>query len=151
MRFGSFAPGDCPAPSPCMPATPLLRHPAPNPLLLHARNANAWLTFLWNKRGTGDARFQGGLGLEAMADGRPSQGDGCVLFPSCSDVPGFADCPLCLSRFLCRNAYQYPEMSQDQLDAVERIRESSHEEGDHAILDHLRRALLPSLPMFPED
>jgi hypothetical protein len=89
LRFGSFAPGVCPLPGTSVSSTLIQGHPAPHPLLLHARNANAWLSFLWRKRGQGDARFRGPLGLDAMADG-PSQAEGgCVLFPSCPDLSGF--------------------------------------------------------------
>jgi hypothetical protein len=148
LRLGSFSPGVCPAPGSTVSSNTLEGHPAAHPMLWHARNANAWLTFLWNKRGKGDALFQNELGLEAMAAGGS---EGCVLFPACSDVPGFSSCSLCLSNFLCSNAHLYPEIDQDQMDAVERIRESSQEEGDFAIFHEVRLSLISKLPAFPDE
>ena len=154
FRLGSFAAGVCPAPGSRVASTSLEGHPAPCPWLLQARNANAWLTYLWLKRGSGDKRYLGNLGLDAVAvrpAARPrSARTGCVLFPACSDVAGFASCDLCLSRHICSNAWLY-QLDPDQTDAVERIRASTQEEGDEEIFDGLRRSLLVDLCDFPDD
>jgi hypothetical protein len=168
LRFGSFAPGVCPLPGTSVSSTLIQGHPAPHPLLLHARNANAWLSFLWRKRGQGDARFRGPLGLDAMADSdgppRAAGGGGlkalsrtrwppvggCVLFPSCADVPGFSTCPLCLARYLCCNGLEWhPEVTEGHVELAERVAAASRDEGDLAALEALRLSLLASLPMFP--
>ena len=130
------------------------QHPAPCPWLLQARNVNAWLTFLWSKRGLGDERFHGDRGLEAVrtdTDARSSKarGSGCVLFPACCDMPGFSACDLCLSRHVCSHAWRY-DLSPEQTEAVERIRESSSEEGDAEALDALRRTLFIRMGDFPD-
>ena len=152
LRLGSFEAGVCPGPGGRVNAASLHGHPATCPWLLQARNANSWFTFLWSKRGLGDERFLGDRGLEAVeTSARPSSAKlGCVLFPACSDVAGFASCDLCLSRHVCANAWMFPDLSPEETEAVRRIRASSAEEGDAEALDALRRTLFIDVGDFPD-
>jgi hypothetical protein len=151
FRLGSFEAGVCPGPGGRVDVASLKGHPASCPWLLQARNANSWFTFLWSKRGLGDERFLGDRGLEAVRT-RPesSSAKGCVLFPACSDVPGFASCDLCLSRHVCGSAWMFPDLSSGEAEAVERIRAASAEEDDAEVLDALRRTLIIDVGDFPD-
>ena len=156
FRLGSFDAGICPEPGSRVPSAGLTGHPAPWPWPVQMRNANAMFSFLWTKRGSGDARFQGDRGLEAVvvARSRPprSSRSGCVLFPACADVAGGAgSCDVCLARHVCTHGWLYPDLSPEQADAVERIRASTAEEGDAETLDSLRGSLALDLSGYLDD
>jgi hypothetical protein len=149
LRLGSFEAGVCPGPGGRVDVASLKGHPAPCPWLLQARNANAWLSFLWSRRGLGDEGFRGDRGLEAVrASHGPATAKGCVLFPACCDVAGFASCDRCLARHVSRKRWLYPDPSLEEAETVERVREAAAEGGDGAVFAALRRTLFAGVPDF---
>jgi hypothetical protein len=86
FRFSSFGKVGCAQPG-------KFGHPAPHPLLLLCRTLNAWLAFLFEQRDRGNHHFEY---LKDMVV--PAGSTGCVLLPSCADIPGLSSCALCLSR-----------------------------------------------------
>ena len=53
-----------------------------------------------------------------------STDDNCVLLPACPDLPSFSSCALCFSKYICHNSWQFLQLDEDAMEAVERVRYS---------------------------
>ena len=135
FRRGSFSKGVCPAPGETVAVDAIRGHPAPNPILLHGRNCNAWFSLLFRKRMQGHPALNG-LDLMKVSTSTTDD-DNCVLLPACSDLPGFSSCALCLSKYICQNLWLFPPLSDEEQDAVDRLRYSVHNADDLSVLSDI--------------
>ena len=84
FRSGSFSPGVCPALGEKVAVAEISGHPAPNPVFMHGRNANAWFSLLFRKRNRDHPTLNG---LDSMVvSTSTSHDDICVLLPACPDL-----------------------------------------------------------------
>ncbi len=92
-------------------------HPAPHPLLLLCRALNAWLAFLFEQRDQNNHHFEYLKDIVV-----PSGSQGCVLLPSCTDLPGLSSCAMCFARTIVDDVSDvFQNLDNDRMEAVRSI------------------------------